>query len=81
MADRSTERRRELLEDLLIKRSSDTLDDAEERQLDSLLEAFPGIDREHYDAAVATVVLAALGPCEAMPESVQDKILAAIREI
>lgn len=57
----------ELLEDLLIQRSLEGLNDIESQELESLLKEFPEMDTAAFDRSVAAVTVANLPGSEAMP--------------
>lgn len=64
------------LEELLIQRNLEGIDDGEARELESLLKAFPGVDAEAFDRTVAAVSLAHLQVAEEMPAELYSSIQA-----
>jgi hypothetical protein len=71
-----TERERRLadLDALLLRAATERLDPEENAYLEGLLAEFPEIDPGVYERAAATVLLAALGPVEPVPQSVKARL-------
>lgn len=63
------------LADLLVQREMRGLSVAEARELDALVEASPGSDRDALAAAAAALTLAARLPLEPMPEALKGRVI------
>jgi hypothetical protein len=69
------------LADLLVQREIVGLSAAEARELDALLEASPGSDRDALAAAAAALTLAAKLPAEPMPEALKERVISQGRAV
>lgn len=65
--------------ELLADREVSGLSEAEQRELEALLAETPGADDGSMERAAVALMLASLGDGEAMPESVRERALGAIR--
>ena len=62
------------LDDLLLRRATEGLDDEDEAELRALLAKHPEADEYRYERAAAAVLLASLTELEPMPAAVKDKL-------
>ncbi|MET0292042.1 MAG: hypothetical protein ABW136_06710, partial [Steroidobacteraceae bacterium] len=65
----------ETLEDLLVKRATEGLTDAEAASLEALLAEHPGVDAGAFDSVVAELTVAAR-PAHRLPQALRERIVA-----
>ena len=62
------------LDELLLRRATEGLDDADQTELGALLSAYPDADVDRYERAAAAVLLASLTEIEPMPAGVKHNL-------
>jgi len=79
MTDRKGAKRRELLDDLLVRRTIEPLGETETESLGELLGSYPTVDGDAFERAAAAVWLAAArGTRDEMPAVLRRRIMAKI---